>query len=99
TISVFDITDPQQVNELLVTPVADDTGNFSFSLPAGAARTLLAIAGSTPGETLEGPVSERTNWKGTGHKADLLVITHSKFREAAEQLAAYGRARGRCEEG
>ena len=86
SVRVWDINDLTNVAEV---PLTDADGVRTFVDDAFTAKSYVAVdlsaVGSIPSATLVGEVS-RQNLHGMA-SADMLIITHSAFRAAAEALA------------
>jgi len=95
-IRVLDISDPEAVEEL-AGPLAHSSQGYSVTVsPRGGAdqtRTLYAFTTHWAGTTA--PVLNRPSaWNSHQQSADLVIITHGDFADAASQLAALRVAQG-----
>jgi hypothetical protein len=92
---VLDVTDEANIDELTVSPQAEG-GTFAFTLPAVASqRTILAIGASA---NFDHPKEVSRNLPSSWHLpvngADLLIITHSNFRQSLEPLRLLRESQG-----
>jgi Peptidase family C25 len=92
---LFDITDPAAPQERQVAPVNDGNGGFAVQIArASLTRTMIILqdAGLMAPARIEAKVP--SNLSSAEHAADLLIITHRDFRNAADDLAAWRRSQG-----
>jgi len=93
-ISLYDITNPQSVTQILATPEPDSMG-FALSIAASSnARTMIALSDDTADAPVKVVANNPTNWRTQGHGADLLIITAGDFRASVAPLVQLRRAQG-----
>lgn len=93
-IKVLDITDPANVKEMLVAPQSNGDGTFSFTLPAGAARSFLAEGA---GASLYQPstvANETSTLNAATNNANFVIISHSKFKQLLAPLVTLRQGQG-----
>ncbi len=94
-IRVLDITEVDRVREVAGVVQPQDTGfAVTLGVPGSGPKTLLAF---TP--TLAQPVAavspnQPSRWRGPGHGADLVIISHHDFMHSLEPLKARRQAQG-----
>ncbi|MGH8067685.1 MAG: C25 family cysteine peptidase [Candidatus Entotheonellia bacterium] len=93
-IRVFDITQPARPLELAGTVTPGQGYAVSVGLPDQAARTLLALTEAQ----IKSPVAVTLNRPSRLHashqRADLIIVTHEAFADAAHTLQAQRQAEG-----
>lgn len=98
-VRVMDITDPASPREVETVTLGDAEG-FAVVVPPEVEptrqpRTLFAFTGGGVMSPASAAPNQPSDWHaGDRHGADLVVITHGDFRDAAARLAAARRAEG-----
>lgn len=90
-VRVVDVTEASNVIELSVSIEREEDGGYAASVEAPAsgsarARTLLAFAPSRVSSVDEAKANQPSQWSKRGSRADLIVIAHADFLDAAAPL-------------
>lgn len=94
-VSVFDITDPNNVQALGAPTEPDNTG-YAVLVPSGQKpRTLVALT-DNQAQAVDGVTANQpSNWTADNQPgADFVIITHGDFKNAVEPLAQLRRNQG-----
>jgi hypothetical protein len=94
-IRVFDVTQPQRPLELIGT-VTQENGGYAVSvaLPEAGPRVLYAMTEAQIQKPLSLGLNTPSRWLTSQQQADLIIVTHSAFAEAAQTLGEARQAEG-----
>jgi hypothetical protein len=93
-IKVWDITDPMNTKEMIVSPQSNGDGTFSFTLPSGTARNFLAEA--TNATQYQPPVvaNETSTLNANSNAANFVIISYGSFKTNLEPLRVLRQSQG-----
>ena len=95
TIRVFDITNPEAVQEVIgQVQQQGATYGVSFFAPGPGPRNLLALTEGQTGPPRQIAANLTSSWSKTSRSVDLLIITPRDFFSAVEQLRATRQSQG-----
>lgn len=92
-IRVFDITEPDAVQELAVQPLSEATG-YGFSLYLPTTRILLALTDQRYERPAMIAANEPSSWHQFSSGANLVLITHRDFRASVQPLVELRESQG-----
>ncbi|HVG35254.1 MAG TPA: C25 family cysteine peptidase [Pyrinomonadaceae bacterium] len=92
-IRVLNITDPNEVEELVITSQSAG-GGYRLQFEAESAGTLLAVADSAVERPAQVIRNQPSNWYRFDPGADMVVITHADFKSALAPLVALRQSQG-----
>lgn len=95
TVRVFDVTNPDVVQELLGGVKQQKNGfAVTFAVPSGDLRTLLAIANDQTQIPSSIAANSPSTWRQANQSADFVIITHRSLLASAKQLQTYRENQG-----
>ncbi len=92
-IRVFDITDPDAVQEIAVQPLSEATG-YGFSLYVPTARILMALTDQQYERPAGIVANQPSSWHRFSAGANLVLITHRDFRPSVQPLVELRQSQG-----
>jgi len=93
-VRIVDVTDPGAVREVAAKIRQVDDG-YGFSIQgSGTPRNLIAFVDNLALQPLAILKRQPTSWNASTNSADMVVVTHSDFRQNAEALATARRSQG-----
>jgi hypothetical protein len=92
-IRVLDITDPNNVEELVITSQSAASG-YGLQFQAASEGTLLAVADSAVEHPAQVIRNQPSSWYRFDPGADMLIITHADFKSALAPLVALRQSQG-----
>ena len=93
-IRVMDITDPNDVQEVAGAVQQKQGFAVSFTAPGKKQRTLLAFASDQVRKPVDVKADEFSNWRDSGHAADMVIITTSDLTGSVDPLIALRQSQG-----
>ena len=95
SIRVFDVTNPEAVQEVVGVVRAQKNGfEVSLTVPGSDFRTLIALTNDKVQPPSSVAANVPSNWRQSNQAADLVIITHRSLFESAKELQAYRESRG-----
>ncbi len=95
-IRVIDVTDPDSVREI-ASQVESRKGSYAVTVSApkgGGERLLLAFAASRAIEPAAITSNRPSNLRGSGRRADLVIVTHRDFEDSVAPLKSARESQG-----
>lgn len=95
-VAAVDLTDPNDPLRLTVamSTAADGTRTATVVAPDGASRTILVYAANRVVAPAQVVLNQPSTWNEAKNAADLVIVTHSTFVDAAKQLKTAREAQG-----
>ncbi|HYV07937.1 MAG TPA: C25 family cysteine peptidase, partial [Blastocatellia bacterium] len=94
-VRVFDVTDPNAIQEVLGTIGKGSSGfGVSFAVPGAGIRNLLAITSDQAKQAASITANRPSNWRQPSQAADLVIVTRREFASAVEPLRSLRQSQG-----
>lgn len=95
SIRVFDVTNPNAIQEVMGTIKPGKSGyGVSLTVPGAGLRTLLAMTNDVASRVVSLAANQPSNWRQTVNAADLVILTRREFISALEPLKLQRQSQG-----